>query len=333
MFDTGNISLLKDKVNSLSLTNPDHQVQPILPVINQGTPVPVNSRFNLKVLEYKTDNLTDDIKSATSQGFNAFLPPRYLTDSYATFRKGVVKELKLKGLGRKATRWDMCGTAVRYKCGCGHIHFGKFSCGLRTCPECADKTARSMYRQFKEVLTDWKCVPGWKWKHITLTTINNGGNGRELIKRMKRGQARVRRYFKETYGKDVAGIGGLEFGDNGMIHFHLAVYVPWLNRDYLWKKVWRLGFISIKTLKSNKQLLNVVSYAIRFFKGDKLLITPEQAVSYEIVLKGFRRIFTFGRLYGRVRVRAVFNRYYSCPNCGKVVEGCLVDGFKFRLLC
>jgi len=250
--------------------------------------------------------------------------PKYLTPEYNEWRDQVKKELSRVRLISKAVRFDSCGDLKHYVCKCcGHKKPAVHHCELRICPECGELTATKLFFQVKDVIEEWQSqkelYTGYQFKHIILTMAPEKGkpfidNLRYYVKKAKSRQNAFRLYLKRRF-KRFAVLGAYEVGPvSGMLHIHLFAYVPWLNKAEL-EKVWQNGFVRAVTVKDYRQVLNVCSYVVKFFKGDQIAITPDLAVKVERAFTKVRRIFTWGAFYKRVRLRPLNRRKLTCPLC------------------
>lgn len=251
----------------------------------------------------------------------------YRSEYYQEWRKHYGKSLKASGFYSQSVRWKECGDHIQYRCNCGNIEPGTKRCGLRECPDCADLRAMKVFFQMKRL------IPGLRQKykyakHIILTSARyKNASLRSDMKRVKSRQNSIRLFFKRHL-INYAVLGTYEFGGkNQMVHIHMLVFTNlWINKKEL-TAIWKLGHIKIKAIRSNKQVLNTCAYAVRFITKGKL-INPQKLLEIHRALIKMRRQFTWGDLYGKLKIVIQSFRKRICPICSGIMEGSIISGLK-----
>lgn len=245
---------------------------------------------------------------------------KYRSSAYRTWRAEVEALLRSRGERIKADKFALCGKTIVMTCrdGCGNKKLVPFRCGLRVCPECQDIISRSLFFQVKSFVQDLPKEPGFVFRHIVFTK-KPSGDLRADLQQERKALSRVRRWLKAQSPKAGA-LYGMEFGPKSlMLHTHMLVYAPWFDYKTLRNDVWREGGVEIRKVRSEKQIYNVCSYAIRFTDKEGNYFSPEKVVRIEKALRGFRRIGAFGCFYGKVRTKGNPHRKHICPCCGKLM--------------
>ncbi len=238
------------------------------------------------------------------------------------YRQQTTNRLRDYYYENRAVRFEKCGsTGFVYKCGCGKVTHGHFKCEMRICPECAEKNAFKLFKEFKGMIERLNLINSaghnYRFRHIVLTCPVQ-----DLFYDVNKVFTRIeyiRQYLYEKFHKNWGGIVGFEIGHkNLMCHFHLLLYCPFIPKPEIEKK-WRLGYVWIglanKKNDLNKALYNVCLYVTGFKhrKGGGKVHDPETLVNIELALKGKRRIKTWGMFYNRLKPK--LTKLFLCPDC------------------
>ena len=341
MFDnSSNILPVGVKVNPDSFPKDlTHIVEPIRPAVTDGQSGEGHGQGS--GLEYITDNMNGLSAFMQDRSFRRQLKGlkgkgKYNTKEYETWRSEVGRLMRKGGMWSKSERFGMCGDVKTFSCKCGHKESGSHRCGIRICPECAERQSVNLFFQVKRMVQELGqgCGSHYQFRHIVLTTVNDYTRSRrEYVREVREGLSRVRRYFRNTFN-DFGVLYSYEFGSSHLAcHVHILAYCPWIDEGEL-RKAWGNGYIKVKRCESDRQIGNVVAYALRFYKGNELIITPSQAVECERAMRGFRRLGTWGMFKGKVRVRPVASRFIHkvCPVCSARMVGTIHRGVKVREL-
>jgi len=270
-----------------------------------------------------------DREKGTGTADNSVLFDLKKYDYYPVWREKVADNLYATGLYKESSRYRQCGKMVRDYCpACGHkeLKTRSFWCESRICPECAERAEKKIFIATIEAMKSVPVASGWRWRHITITQKRvDYVPLTDDLEKLKGGLNRLRKFFcnKKRFkitvnGKKVFGaLGGIEFGPkNGMVHAHILAYTPFLDQDEI-QSVIGLGWIGIKEVKTEKGIKEVTRYCVDFTgKGDGLP-SPDFMCAVAHALKGKRRIFTWGSLYNKIRIRKEFDfEPKICPKCG-----------------
>jgi hypothetical protein len=297
--------------------------------IPETVPVDLDPGFPRPLETPITDKCEDTLKVEDSK------PDR-------TFREDVASVMNVQGRYKDASRYLECGKVTRDVCRCGHkaTKTRVMRCGLRECQVCAGIEAKRLYLQILVEMGRVDKKPGWTWRHAVLTSIRKPGTDlKEDLKKVKAGLKRLRYYLRGTtkatarYRAGISAVGGIEFGPkNGMVHVHLMIYAPFIPKDEM-EKAWSVGTIHFKEITSARQIENVCLYAIDFTKkkkdkrtGELIPLSPVFIANVGKVLKGWRRIFTWGGLYKRIKKKEKTKKNEVCPKCGEKMSWEVVRG-------
>ena len=233
------------------------------------------------------------------------------------YRQSVASVMRVQRRYVEAERYVECGKITRSycpKCGFKELRTSVHRCGLRECPECSQIEAKRLYTRIMREVRKIPPFPRWTWRHLVITSVRNPLTPiRDDYLKLKTGIKRLRAYFrrKEFLGK-ISAVGGCQFGPaNAMAHVHLAIFCPWLDLEAI-QKVTGLGTVFVKVIKSSVQFYECVRYSANFTKSRD----PCFLANMGLAMKGTRRIFTWGNLYGCTTEPKKEKIKRECPCCG-----------------
>ena len=127
-----------------------------------------------------------------------------------------------------------------------------------------------------------------------------------------------------------------EFGETGeKLHFHILFYGQWIDNkerngfplSSAWRKVTdgdcEVTYIAgILAEDLHAELMETLKYVCKFWKrdpdtGEVSRLSPTSMVTLHKLLKGQRRVRTYGLFY---RVPVALNRRPECPDCGETMH-------------
>lgn len=231
-------------------------------------------------------------------------------------RESVAEVMRLQGRGKEALRYLNCGKMIKDYClACDYVkpEIRVYRCGLRECRECSQIETNRLFNRVLQEMFKMPHIAGWAWRHIVLTSKReNKFTLKHDYSLVKFGLDRLQNYFRtKKFKAKIGAVGGIEFGpQNQMVHVHLLIYCPFLDKEEMLKK-WKLGSIFYKKVTSEKQALNACLYAVDFSK----LKDPAILANIGYVMKRTRRVFTWGRLYGSAKKEKKKKDGYKCPKC------------------
>lgn len=211
------------------------------------------------------------------------------------------------------------------------------TCHLRICPYCARREVARLLARYMPLIGELAGRSGsWRLRKITLTTPVNlfDDDASEQIQRYFDLIPKLFDRLLSKSGKDWRKKGGalasVEFGEDGLkMHFHIVAYMPYIPQKTLsaaWKEltegvssvVW-IGLIS--KASPIDDAAETLKYATKFFKvdettGEAKFLSPNVMVRLLDVLRGLRRVRSWGRFYALPKVEHVS----TCPDCGAPLE-------------
>lgn len=226
----------------------------------------------------------------------------------------------------EAERFLYCGDIQRvYECPkCSHKYKAPSSCNSRICPTCSQRMAHRFQSQFLEAVRPfWSRQAktyGPKFLTLTFTTARWSGaypsraEFRECKRLVNLFVLRFYSRYKAVYsrhgrwyaGRRVLGAGAVavpEFGKGNNLHFHLLAYGPYYRRDSLiafWKQITGDSWlVDIREPKGGPKA--AVRYVLKYIQKPPKTDSPTDLAAWAWLLKGSRRLATYGILYGRVR--------------------------------
>jgi len=207
-----------------------------------------------------------------------------------------------------------------------------FYCELRICPECAARRSRALAGEITQPIIDYVAsVPKWrgyKLRHVVLTTrVPLEADTSEVAQKLRDWRIGIRKMFQDLFPADdhLGGIIGAEFGETGRkLHFHILLFSKWIVPDDLgaaWQaltgsdgQIFKIKLVDTSNI--HKAIFEVCKYATKpaKFQGEDL---EALLARLHIVLKGIRRIQSFGSFYNLKRKG---KSDLCCPECGAVLD-------------
>lgn len=211
------------------------------------------------------------------------------------------------------------------------------SCDLRACPDCAEReSARLMHRYADHIIDQSRKAPKtYGLRHIVLTSPYSlqsvapaefrrfMGNVSLLFDLLASKNPNFRKW-RQKQGV----LAAAEFGESGYrlhVHIiHLGPYIPFALLRDCWEQVtggvclnvWVGGIRGPKQGVENK-IIEALKYSVKFFKrdseGNVIALDPELVPQLLTVLKGSRRVRSYGLFY---RLPEPIERESRCPVCG-----------------
>lgn len=237
------------------------------------------------------------------------------------FRKSVAGVMRVQGRGVEAARYEECGKITRSYCPqCSYrelrtrVHY----CGLRECPVCARIEAKRLFSRVMPQIKKIRPLPGWAWRHLVITTrrvVNTSIRADYLA--VKAGLRALRAFFRQKrFAGHISAVGGIEFGPrNAMSHVHLVIFSPFLDLLEIQKRT-GLGKCWISRVKNARQVENATLYAVDFTATRD----PVFIANMGLAMKGTRRIFTWGALYGCTAREKKKKISELCPLCSTAMR-------------
>lgn len=259
-----------------------------------------------------------------------------------------------KGYDDEADRFCNCGRRLhRFESESLRLMFGvRERCRSRVCDRCAEFAFKAFRRQ---VLTILDGLPQDGKKQVSFLTLTF--KKRELSTAYIRKCTKdVRKFVNCFYGKwfhrynpdtgrftktkkrvDCGGVAVMEVGKSGNLHFHLLVY-GYFHPIKFMSKVW----LSITGDSYRIDIRNVshstkaspgraASYVLKYIRKPPFFDQMSGYLDYWLLLKGLRRIHTYGVFYGH-EVWKKEKRPFMCPFCGeKLVYRGLANRGEFLL--
>lgn len=240
----------------------------------------------------------------------------------------LVSDRAISKLILEAERFRDCGAKVRaYGCPlCSHNYRVPLSCNSRICDKCGVRVWKRLRRRFLSAI-----APFWERrsrsfspKFLTLTFTSDRWSERGFPDRgdMVRAQAEVRLFITKHYHKFQAkrsrnggyyltkqwrGCGAIcvpELGKSGNLHFHCLVYGPVISQKAL-----SLSWAEITTdsivvdIREAKKPDKAVKYILKYVAKPPALAGSRSIAAWALIIKGLRRISTYGILYGSVSTK------------------------------
>lgn len=292
-------------------------------------------------------------------------PKNATSAAYRAWRDEVEELLDERGHSDEAERWAYCDNSPRYiinrnqvelpssaeavwVCSASSEHDAVLfssSCDFRICPECAHRhTARLLSRYIPAIEKEMGLHPEYRLRTITLTRsiqLDEMGfreaaqDGFELI------QKAMKEVVGENWNKNGAGLlANWEVGSKGLkLHYHCVYLGNWVDQKRL-SKVWqdltdgdRVVWVSqVKHNDGDWQgaVSETLKYATKFYSEDKatgelIYLSPELTVLLFEVLKGTRRIRSWGSFYN---IDVQNERVFCCSDCGSKMVRTRIEYFE-----
>ena len=221
-------------------------------------------------------------------------------------------------------------------------HFAKAicpTCQLRTCPDCAHRSAARLLARYMPELEKHYNSPrmGWRFRKIVLTTAVSLHN-EDLRERIKALHGDVRKLFDRLLWTHKNGpyrvaecglIVAHEFGPKGLkLHFHILYYGPYLVQAQIadeWQSLTGWNQVRIKGVGRTHDLdlagavAEQLKYTTKFWKrqknGDVVYIDPAIVPIIHKALAGTRRVRSWGLFYNI----AIEEEPALCGECGAAI--------------
>lgn len=243
-------------------------------------------------------------------------------------RQPIIDQLDASGWDREADKLRTCGkTVVQLICPAEHRKFAvPQTCRSRLCPECQRKQAAKTYHVMRRALREVKRRPGYRLGLLTLTFKKSieadGLTGADMRRGFRCVRKLVREFFPRADG--CGAIGVAEIGPSWNLHVHLIVFGPFVPQKELsdrWLEITGNSFVvDIRTVRR----VEAVLYLLKHVR--KLPVLPGErpySILYE-VLRGTRRLHTYGCFYNQLPLVDRDNPPLRCPFCGHKLE---FDGY------
>lgn len=215
------------------------------------------------------------------------------------------------------------------------------TCHKRYCPDCEHREASRRLARYIPVLEDIQAldIPGWRLRKIELTTPYRltdddakekwekaWNNMTEVLERLfyrlldhagRLSRSEKRRKRADWKRHNLAVLVGGEYGPQGLcLHFHLLLYCMYIDQNMLaraWQEVTKgeCRIVYIKQIAHNAvtQAIREVAKYVTKIKD----LSPSQIPFLANVLRGHRRIRTFGLLQG---IGQPAQEMKVCVECG-----------------
>jgi hypothetical protein len=237
------------------------------------------------------------------------------------FRQSVAGIMRTQGRRAEAVRYMECGKVTRSycpQCGWKELKTRVHRCGLRECPECARIEAKRLFTRIMATIKKITPFPGWTWRHLVITTKRVPGTPiRDDYLKVKSGLRALRAYFrKKQFAGRISAVGGIEFGPaNAMSHVHIVIFSPFLDLREI-QRTTGLGSCWVEQVKSARQVENATLYAVDFTESRD----PVFIANMGSAMKGTRRVFTWGALYGCAKKEPKKKTDFKCPCCNTAMR-------------
>lgn len=243
------------------------------------------------------------------------------------------------GYENEGDRFCNCGRRIhRFESERARMMFGiKEHCRSRVCDRCAEYAYRRFRRQ---VLTVLDGLPQDGKKQVSFLTLTF--KKRELTTAYIRQCTKaVRKFVNIFYGKwyhrknkktgryaktksrlDCGGVAVMEIGKSGNLHFHLLVYGyfhPIKEMSRVWLDLTGDSYrIDIQNVShsTKRSPARAAGYVLKYIRKPPAFTRADQYLEYWLLLKGLRRIHTYGVFYGHEAFKNE-KRPLVCPFCGE----------------
>lgn len=211
----------------------------------------------------------------------------------------------------------------------------KHTCGLRYCPTCSEMHSARLVSRYVPYITKLAVKSSrYRLRHIILTTPYSLDDD-NIKEKYKQHQKNILALFDEllpkTWRKKQGFLVGDEFGESGnKLHSHILHFGQYIEKQKLtdaWLKVTggecQINYVrgidpDEKSISTAVQ--EVLKYCTKFWRndadGNKKMIDPYLIPQLAQVLKGQRRIRTYGLFYGIPKPDPV-EKECLCPDCNQ----------------
>lgn len=214
----------------------------------------------------------------------------------------------------------------------------KHTCGLRFCPTCAEMHSARLLKRYVPHITKLATDSfRFRLRHIVLTTPYSLHDN-DIKSKYKQHQKNILKLFDEllgkTWRKKQGVLVGDEFGESGdKLHSHILHFGQYLAKEKIteaWLKVTD-GECQINYVRAidndEKAVANaikeVLKYCTKFWRtdknGSKKMLDPYLIPKLAGVMKGQRRIRTYGLFYG-IKKQEQEEKKNNCSDCGSAMK-------------
>jgi hypothetical protein len=204
---------------------------------------------------------------------------------------------------------------------CQHNYSLRFSCNSRMCDKCGRRIYVQLFESlYKELMPYWSHrAKTYGPKFLTLTFNHDRWKGRLPVKSdLTRCQREVREFVIRFYSKYKAkksrngnwyqsktfrGAGSLavvELAGDNHLHFHFLVYGPFITKEKLsqsWLNV--TGDSYVIDIQDAKTPRDAVRYILKYISKPPAHVSIKSAAAWAWLLKGRRKMATYGVLFNR----------------------------------
>jgi ribosomal protein S27E len=210
---------------------------------------------------------------------------------------------------------EKCGKfAIKLKCkDCGNEFWIKKYCELRTCPVCAKKQSKDLFKALKELWDGVRPVVGYSFKLITLTCVRKSDLKSDAVFLLEQ--------FNKLYHNLLECKGGgalvmLEFGKKNLQpHLHILYYGRYIEVRKLsqeWERLTGAKIVDVRRAQGLGALKEISKYVVSMsqkFCNDENILNQ-----IELVLQNVRRM----RKFGVFRKLKEMKDKVKCEYCGSV---------------
>lgn len=262
-------------------------------------------------------------------------------------RMEVADELRARGLGKKAIRYEKC-CRIAHPMNCEkepfkHRYFERFRCGLRFCRICAPFERKRLRAKYLPVvlgvIAERSCMLSeFVLARVTFTIRSNGEVPspkqarllNECVKRTMRSVLGKRKFgllFRDEFGFELRGHTAERAAEGLNIHLHglyLGPFLPWeLVRDTWMRETERAfgepsrGFY-ISMMPGwrddpEQAAVHSLNHMLKYLSKPPA-VSPERIADLEKAVHGVREVHALGLFYG-VKIAKEKCGSHSCPAC------------------
>lgn len=274
-------------------------------------------------------------------------------------RLQIAAQLDVSGYRKEADRFVNCGRRVHIfeSEQTGHRYGIIESCRSRLCDRCSANLYRKYLKLLKKIIKTLNISGKKRLSFLTLTfktRTDPQGNTLPLTKSYIRQCVKSARLFMNCFfgkyshrwnpetgkiikTKKYIGCGAfsvLEVGKSGNLHFHALVYGyyrPLKRMSEVWKAITNDSYrIQIDQVgyKTKQEPFLAAAYILKYIQKPPPFDRLSDLVNYGNMLKGIRRIHTYGIFWGDKRLRSSSKIKLLCPVSGQPLKyvGTAQDG-------
>lgn len=278
---------------------------------------------------------------------NLYIPKRLKFNE----RFAIAAALDQKGYSLEADRFLNCGRRVHvFTNESGQYLYGIYeSCRSRVCPRCTEiyfkQYEKALVKIIKKINSNRRQNYKKRISFMTLTfrtPTDQEGNRVPISKSyIRKCNKALRQFMNIFYGKYVwtfnkktrkhsktkktvwnGAVAVMEIGPSGNLHYHALVYGPFWNLKFMsevWNRLtgdsYRLQIDQIDQ-STRRSVYKAVRYILKYIRKPPPHKKPSDLVEFVDLLKGIRRIHTFGRFWGAKEFRIEKNPFI-CPVTGQ----------------